>query len=124
MSTTCGTKVVKYRRRSLIVEAVQWFPHTEIEDVIPMCRCSGVYRPLELQSSDTCGRAYPRNHIGRTCNRCGFTLKSKPPSYGVLTTAKRQLDVQTGDWIVIEVDGEKWVCEPDIFKARYEALDD
>ncbi len=43
-------------------------------------------------------------------------------SWGYIETLEGPLHVQSGDWIITGIQGEKYPCKPDIFLATYEAV--
>jgi len=90
---------MKYRKKPVVIEAEQWFPEKEIEDVLwdetVMCSASSE-RGIEHT------RAVVQPYIQ--------TLEGK-------------MYVSPGDWIITGVKGEKYPCKPDIFEATYEKVD-
>lgn len=63
-------------------------------------RVSGVIYPVTLKNGSTLGNAF------------------------VITTHKQRVDLENGDWVIQEPDGEHYYpCKPDIFADRYEPVD-
>lgn len=84
-----------YRKKPIIIEAEQWFPDKEIE---------GVTRDYFSRSDGS----------KELCNEWATII------YG---PAGDKLTVWPGDWIITDVDGEKYPCKPDIFEKTYELVD-
>ncbi len=114
----------EFRRRSIVVQAEQWFPDKNIEGVDPWCVCdlkNGVRGASRLE---LCGQEYPMDHGFPKCSgsNCGFTLKYKP-SFGKIETPEGTKRVQPGDWVVFYPEGKSDRFSPENFKAVYEAID-
>ena len=83
----------KYRKKPVVVEAMQWYPSTPMYDLvrnfasIPEDKGS----PFETQ---------------------GNVL--------LVHTLEGVMTAQAGDWIIKGVRGEFYPCKPDIFEATYE----
>lgn len=88
---------MKYRKKPVVIDAVQWFPGVDIEGVIPIS--DGV------SSSETADG-------------------SSWPAYATIKTLEGYMMVSPGDWIVTGVMGEKYPCKPDIFEMTYEAIEE
>lgn len=83
---------MKYRKKPVVVDAVQWWKHGDHPAVSPT-----------------------GNERTRDCGRC---LSSLP--HGLINTLEGLLLVCPGDWIVTGVKGERYPCKPDIFEETYE----
>ena len=87
----------KYRKKPIVVEAVQWFKvgdHSAVEQ----------WNNMDM----------------RVCNQCSYMMHS----HGFCTTLECDMLVCVGDWIITEPDGKShYPCKPDIFAARYEPAD-
>lgn len=82
---------MKYRKKPVVIEAVQWLPPVRVGEV---------YRALVDEIS--------RGVVERDEDRLRIrTLE------GVMTA-------DPGDWIIRGVQGEVYPCKPDIFEATYE----
>lgn len=85
--------MAKYRKKPIVVEAVQFHSQHQPwpDGVIPWSQ--GVQ------------------------NRKGGTQ-----SWGYIQTLEGKMDVAEGDWIITGVKGEKYPCKDDIFRATYELV--
>lgn len=85
---------MKYRKKPVVVEATQWW--------IP--GMDGVRAFVSAKPPDT------------SCPHCGVQLRD----HGSITTLEGDHIVCPGDWIITGVQGEVYLCKPDIFAATYE----
>ena len=69
---------MKFRKKPVVIEAVQWFPCATVPGVV--------------------------NH----------------GAWGSIDTLEGTMRVDSGDWVITGVKGEKYPCKPDIFAATYE----
>lgn len=51
-------------------------------------------------------------------------IQPRDMSWGYIQTLEGQMHVQSGDWIITGVKGEKYPCKDDIFQATYERVED
>ncbi len=86
----------KYRKKPIIIEAVQWFPGIVIEG-------------LRDYATDP-----PPYHL----------RMSHLEPYAVIDTSEGRMKVSSGDWIITGIAGEKYPCKDEIFKATYELVED
>ena len=84
---------MKFRKRPIVVDAVQWFPPGDSE--LRYRHIEGVY----IQAEDIA--AHNGNYL--------------------IDTLEGPLRVSPGDWIIRGIKGELYPCKPDIFEATYEA---
>jgi hypothetical protein len=86
----------KYRKKPIVIEAVQWFPGIVVE---------GVTEHHEMTSP------HPdyAHYTGRTVGR--------------IKTLEGIMEANPGDWIITGVNGEKYPCKPDIFEKTYELVE-
>ena len=84
----------KYRKKPVVIEAIQWFEGMEVEGVIDSATI------LE-------------EWIGKT---------AKDGRYYIHTLEGDHI-VSNGDYIITGVKGEKYPCKPDIFELTYELVD-
>jgi len=91
----------KYRKKPVVIEAVQWFVAGDHSTVTEL-----------------------RNHHGDLeygkCKNCGEDLSS----HGWVATLEGGHIVCPEDWIITGVQGENYPCKPDIFEKTYEAVTD
>jgi hypothetical protein len=92
--------MAKYKKKPVIVEAVQWFEdgdHSHVK-MIPLDRFE------ERQGKD------------RRCKRCDLVLDG---IHGEIETLEGVHIVCPGDFIITEVEDEHYPCKPDIFEKTY-----
>lgn len=90
---------MKYRKKPIVIEAVQWFKDGDHPSV------NVALFPLPVKNDK--------------CFICG---KSTP--HGKIQTLEGQFHVCPGDWIVTGVAGEHYPVKPDIFAKTYEPVGD
>ena len=94
---------MKYRKKPVVVDAVQWFKH-------------GDNPAVELFIDE--------NHLvntGAICEgleSCGGLLID----HGSIKTLEGWHIVCPNDWIITGIKGEKYPCKPDIFELTYEKV--
>ena len=91
--------VQRYRKRPVVVEAVQW-NGSNLDELLRFMR--------DPDNEDL----LPAPGVGHT------------PSEGHLTipTLEGRMIAEAGDWIIKGTKGEFYPCKPDIFEATYEAV--
>lgn len=105
--------MVKYRKKPIIIEAVQWnVPNKDGKVLLAReCKDHPKVRPTSyLEVSTLCGTA--------GCSK-------EPPHWGwevmgVIDTLEGKHIVSPGDYIIKGVKGEFYPCKPDIFEMTYE----
>jgi len=103
--------MAKFRRKPLVVEAVQWFKN-------------GVWRTWtgeEVKANGWEGqivRYFRRPDVSgdKVCKRCGLKMKD----HGWIDTPEGGHKVCPGDFVITGVKGERYPCRPEIFAATYE----
>ena len=95
---------MKFRKKPVIIEAEQFFP-----DEKPW--------PKGVQK-DQC-YCMDLAQDGRYCRNHG---RSGRQHYVVRTSKGRILDVESGDWIITGVQGERHPCNPNVFERAYEPV--
>ena len=95
--------MTKYRKKPVIIEAVQWFEHGDHPGVR---KTSYNEIAIELGTSG-CSREEP------------FWTWER---LGVIDTLEGKHVVIPGDWIITGVKGELYPCKADIFKMTYELV--
>jgi len=88
---------MKFRKKPVIIDAVQWHPGIKIKGV--------------------------KKHKGceyRMCPVCGGASKDQTITY--MPTLEGNMYVQDGDWIITGIKGERYPCKPDIFEKTYEEV--
>ena len=102
---------MKYTQKPVEIEAAQWFPpgHEKHDpSMLSHRKGNSVNPPDYLQNGDLF--ASPSSDIP------GFTT-----SYFV-KTARGNMRVFTGDWIITRNNGERCPCDPDTFESFYEPI--
>jgi hypothetical protein len=88
---------MKYRKRPVVIEAVQWFPDAEF----------GHFNEAGI---------YSNRRVGYDVHLIEYTVCDVG-----LRTLEGFMHIKPGDWIITGVKGERYPCKPDIFAATYEA---
>lgn len=89
----------KFIKKSVIIEAEQWWPNHDVEGV-------------ELY--------YPPDAIIGGKGHGTQVFKQDP--YYAINTLEGMMRVNGGDWIITGIQGEKYPCKPDIFEATYDPV--
>jgi hypothetical protein len=89
----------KYRKKPVVIEATPWFRNGDHLVV-------GYYRTPECDGQEEC------SHCGRIMH-----------DHGWIDTLERGYIVCPGDWIITGVQGEYYLCKPDIFEETYEEVE-
>jgi hypothetical protein len=89
--------MAKYRKKPVVIEAIQWFPSMDIEGV----------------------RIEPARETPSRGGGIAFTI----PAHPVCDTLEGPLQVSPGDWIITGVAGERYLCKDSIFRQTYEPVD-
>jgi hypothetical protein len=87
--------MAKYRKRPVVIEAIQWMPDANGVNTNPI--------PLEWGNGP------------RVADDGGQTL--------IIRTLEGDMRAEPGDWIIRGVKGEFYPCKPDIFAATYESAE-
>ena len=103
---------MKYRKKPVVIEAVQWFPPGDPRhdpSMVTHRKGNTVDPPDYLQPGDL----YKFSSI---------------PGMGddvyMVRTLEGPMRVSPGDWIITGVKGERYACKPDIFALTYEPVND
>lgn len=102
---------MKYRKKPVVIEAVQWtpdLPHRICIDSMGIdyrVWAGGVYELSEGQLYDN-----------------GMRFVKPVAARVVLDTLEGTHDVSPGDWIITGIQGERYPCRDDIFRATYEPV--
>ena len=89
---------MKFRKKPVVVEAVQFLPNKEAADEV-----------LSLALKGT---------------RCFDLLVDAEGKYSLfIYTLEGKMEANIGDWIIKGVSGEVYPCKPDIFWKTYEVVD-
>lgn len=90
----------RYRKKPVVIEAVQWFCLEDMPEVVKRYDAARV--------------------MGRLCDHCGGYLDG----HGWVGTLEGVGIVCPGDWIITGIKGERYPCKPDIFDATYELVEE
>jgi hypothetical protein len=93
---------MKFRKKPVVIEAMQWFKVTEYPGVVRHFR-----RP-EPEFGGSIG-----------CPECGAPFHE----HGFIDTLEGGHRVCPGDWIITGVVGERYPCKPHIFMATYDIVE-
>jgi hypothetical protein len=91
--------MAKYRKKPVVVEAVQWLKHGDNDSV---SRYTEIVLDCDNEVCPICGHVYSE--------------------HGLIGTLEGAHIVCPGDWIITGVQGEKYPCKPDIFVKTYELV--
>jgi hypothetical protein len=84
---------MKFRKKPIIVDAVQWFPNKKVAGVKMINQSLSIIINKKINNKIPVIKTLEGNHL-----------------------------VSAGDWIITGVNGEKYPCKPDIFKKTYEKV--
>lgn len=104
----------KFRKKPVIIEAVQWFPPGDERHDPSMLshRKGNSVSPGDYRQT---GDIYQLSEIkGMGCDDV-FLIRTDGPNDNVT--------IHPGDWIITGIKGEKYPCKPDIFDATYEQIE-
>lgn len=87
----------KFRKKPVVIEAVQWFKHGDHPEVL------------------TYGESISDQY--QVYKNCGLIRTLEDAD-------KQHHHVVPGDWIIKGVKGEFYPCKPDIFEATYEQVEE
>ena len=110
---------MKYRKKTVVIEATQWFENGDHP------KDSSLIRGTEGESFLTEGkivRRYRNPNLPlekHSCPRCS----KKMHTHGWVDTLEDGHTVCPGDWIITGVKGEYYPCKPDIFEMTYEKVE-
>ena len=97
---------MKYRKRPVVIEAVQWFKAGDHPAVNALDLTA-----WDAQHHDCC--------VAAQCDVC----RTANAGHGWVNTLEAGHRVCPGDWIITGVKGELYPCKPDIFALTYEVVE-
>lgn len=105
--------MAKYRKKPVVIEAVQWFDNSDHPFEINPRK---INKPIEGKIV----RYYRHPDIlgSSSCAHCGKIFHD----HGWIDTLEGGHIVCPGDWIIKGVHGEFYPCKPDIFEETYEPV--
>ena len=89
---------MKFRKKPVVVEAVQFLPYRKSYDEIARIAVNGIRTVQILERDDGLPQLF-------------------------IDTLEGQMEAKIGDWIIKGISGEIYPCKPDIFYATYEAAE-
>lgn len=89
---------MKFRKKPVVVEAVQFLPYRKSYDEIARLAVNGIRTVQILERDDGLPQLF-------------------------IDTLEGQMEAKIGDWIIKGISGEIYPCKPDIFNATYEAAE-
>lgn len=106
-SFTERKKIMKFRKRPVVIEAIQLIAYTQGLPPIGDSKGSDLWQWM-------------------TKNGAGFWMEQKDtgPAYMVIQTLEGNHRADILDWIIKGVKGEFYPCKPDIFEMTYEKVDE
>ena len=88
---------MKFRKKPVVIDAVQFLPEEGLESVLPEGVCSGIGAELVWYYGDDDDLVW------------------------YIKTPEWDIQVVPGDWIITEDNGKRYECNSEIFEATYEA---
>lgn len=85
--------MAKYRKKPVVIEAIQWHEGMDVEGVIDLANLSETW-------------------FGKTSMEGRYAIQ----------TLEGLMAVRNGDYIITGVKGEKYPCKSDIFEETYELV--
>jgi hypothetical protein len=96
---------MKYRKKPVVIEAVQWWKMGDHPEVSDYMDCFSSSRFV-------------------ACPECGRDLGEHGQVSELESTPGVAHRVCPGDWIITGIKGENYACKPDVFKLTYEKATD
>ena len=109
---------MKYRKKPVIVEAIQWFKNGDHPADGVECFTDGEYTGELLEGKVVRYFRHPSVAGAKICYKCGKTMHE----HGWIDTLEGGHTVCPGDWIITGIVGEHYPCKPHIFEATYESI--
>ena len=106
----------KYRKKPIVIEAVQWNKPDASGHVKLARECNdhpAVLPTGYMQIADLCGTS----GCSKEWPHWDWAVM------GIIDTMEGKHAVSPGDWIIRGVNGEIYPCKPDIFEKTYEKVD-
>lgn len=112
-------KLESYRKKSLIIQAVQWFKNGDHPEDATEVFTGSDGQPFEGEGQVV--RYYRHPHVSgeKVCEHCGKTMHN----HGWIDTLEGGHIVCPADYIVTGVKGEKYPCKSDIFGLTYDHVE-
>ena len=97
---------MKFRKKPVVIDAVQWFPGKPMEGVKERCELGPIEWQAKSDVSSTAGAMVERKR-----------------TVGIIQTLEGEMTASPGDWIVTGIMGEKYPVKGSIFRQTYEPAD-
>ncbi|HVL39892.1 MAG TPA: hypothetical protein VM328_10930 [Fimbriimonadaceae bacterium] len=99
----------RYRKKPVVIEAVRIHSYLDLLPPAPWNdgRGGDVWRWLDAHGAQI------------ICQQ-----EDPGPAYGVIPTLEGPMRADVGDWIIRGVKGEFYPCDPDVFAATYEPVEE
>lgn len=107
---------MKYRKKPVVIEAIQWFKNGDHPEDGNEVFFNGVFTGLKLEGKVVRYFRHPDVDGERSCDHCGVRMHE----HGWIDTLEGGHKVCPGDFIITGVKGERYPCKPDIFEVTYE----
>lgn len=118
----------KYRKKSVVVEATQWFRNGDHPDDGPAEQEGAVVRYYRMPPLNDAGEINPNNKLNSQKRHCDLPYSRRRKcvaimhDHGWIDTIEGGHTVCPGDMIITGIQGERYPCEPEIFEATYEEV--
>ena len=109
---------MKYRKKPIVIDAIQWFKNGDHPD--DRCETLFDHSKKPFQSEGKLVRYYrnPNVRDNSICSKCNQRMYQ----HGWIDTLEGGHIACPGDWIITGIKGEHYPCKPDIFEATYEEV--
>ena len=109
--------VSKFRKKPVVIEAVQWTRNGDHpDDFSDRDNSNGT---MHLEGMVVRRFRRPDSSGDKSCAHCG----GKMHDHGWIDTLEGGHIVCPGDWVITGVKGEHYPCKPDVFAATYEPME-
>lgn len=115
------TAKMKFRKKLVIIEATRWMkngdhPH---DDVMRVFEDTGKSPTEPREGAVVRYYRHPRGDGIEFCQYCNNTMHV----HGWMDTLEGGRIVCPGDFVITDINGERYPCKPDIFEATYEPVE-
>jgi hypothetical protein len=107
----------RYRKKPVVIEAVQWFKNGDHpDDDLPPA--DKIVAGERTEGAVVRYFRHPDIPGDQECSKCGHLMRD----HGWIDTLEDGHNVCPGDWIITGVAGERYPCKPAIFAATYDPV--
>ena len=110
----------KYRKKPVVIEAIQWFKNGDHPDDGELKAEDAPYKSRLYEGKVVRYFRDPDISGSVKCKHCGLLMKD----HGWIDTLEGGHIVCPGDYIITGIAGERYPCKSDIFKDTYEPVDE